>query len=186
MGNDYSEQVVDEEEIGSLFRMYYAVFCVQALRVVHDVDIAKDLVQDFFINYWERRKQGMGRPEEFKHYGMRAVRNLGIDYCRRLQVKERKAEVFSNVEPAYNPSGEQEEESSYYDRLQRIFELLEELPEGQRTILKLHALDKMSYLQIAHAQGVSINTVRTQLSRAYSSLRKSASGLLLLALLTYI
>jgi len=186
MDNDILEQMGDEYEIAALFKQHYHAFCIHALRVVHDVDIAKDLVQDFFINYWERRKQGVEAPEQFKSYGMRAIRNLSIDYSRRLQVEEKRTEDMPDQNLHYNPVYDQEEESAYYERLQRIFELMDQLPQGQRNILKLHALDKMSYAQIAAHQNVSINTVRTQLTRAYSSLRRSATGLLLLALLKYI
>lgn len=150
------------------------------------VEIAQDIVQDFFLNYWERRHQGVEAPDNFGGYARRAVRNLSIDHVRRQQVNERRQSGLSFEEEALESYGESGDADHYHQRLQRIFELIDQLPPGQRAILKMHALEKLSYAQIAERQGVSVNTVRTQLTRAYRTLRQSASGLLIFSLLKYL
>jgi len=150
------------------------------------MELAQDIVQDFFINYWERRHQGIDAPDNFPAYARRAVRNLSIDALRRMQVVERKQALLEPNEAEDERFGEREETEAYQKRLQQIFELIDQLPAGQRAILKMHALEKLSYKQIAERQGISVNTVRTQLTRAYRSLRQSTSGLLIFSLLKYL
>lgn len=176
---------VDEQEIASLYQAHYQHLCLVSLNYLHDVELARDIVQNFFVNYWERLSQGIEAPDNFGGYASRAVRNLSIDFLRRQQVQDKRKTTSPLSEDYTDPEAEREEQEHYYIRLERIFALIEQLPEGQQKILKLHALQKMSYAQIAQQQGVSVNTVRTQLTRAYSSLRKSASGLILLALFKY-
>lgn len=183
---DTKAQRKTEQEIASLYQEHYRQLCVVALNYVQDVGQAQDIVQDFFINYWERRAQGIERPDNFRGYAMRAVRNISIDRLRKQSVEDRRMVQWNIGEDTLNNSEDPDQLDAYHKRLQRIFELIEQLPQGQRTILKLHALDKMSYAQIAERQNISINTVRTQLTRAYSSLRKSVTGLLLLSLLRYL
>lgn len=182
------KESVLEKEIESLYRTYYQQLCLTAMRYVPAVDEARDIVQDFFINYWERRFQGIDAPDHFAAYARRAVRNLSIDFIRRQEAADRRQAAFGTVEDAVEtePFVEREESEAYQQRLSRIFELIDQLPPGQRAILRMHALDKLSYEQIATRQGVSINTVRTQLTRAYKSLRKSSSGILILSLLRYL
>lgn len=176
-----------EKEIEMLYRTHYHSLCLIAWSYVRDASQTQDIVQDFFINYWERRFQGVDAPDNFLAYARRAVRNLSVDFVRRQEVAGRRQEsVLVLEEDATEPFEEEEEREAYQRRLQRIFELIDQLPPGQREILKLHALDKLSYQQIADRQGVSINTVRTQLTRAYKVLRQSASGLLILSFLRYL
>lgn len=175
-----------EEEIKKLYWAHYRELCLQAISIIADVETAHDMVQEFFINYWERRGQGIDAPDNFIGYARRAVRNICIDHIRRKEVEERRQQQLPEIEKYVNPYVEEEEAQRYYTRLKRVFELIDALPKGQRAILKLHALEKLTYAQIAKKQGVSINTVRTQLTRAYTKMRKSSSGLVLLSLLKYI
>lgn len=178
-------QTIDEHGIEVLFRLHYRQLLLISVNHVQDSTIAEDIVQEFFINYWERISQGIKAPDNFKAYAIRAIKNLSIDFFRRQCVNDKRN--ASIPEPIDNVNHEQEEDEleKHNNRLLRIFELIDQLPESRRQILKLHALNKYTYAQIAEIQGISINTVRTQLTKAYSSLRKSAIGLALLALLKY-
>jgi RNA polymerase sigma factor (sigma-70 family) len=57
--------------------------------------------------------------------------------------------------------------------------MIQSLPPDRRKIFMLHAMDKLSYAQIAEKQSISINTVKTQLKRAYNALRTKTLGLLM-------
>lgn len=176
---------IDKNEIELLFRKYYRYLCVVAMNYVHDRDVAEDVVQGFFIKYWEHSVDREG-PDNFKSYATRAIRNISIDFIRKKTVQEKHEASLPDQQEAFDPEQDQDELDQRHTRLVRIFELIDNLPEGQKQILKLHALEKLTYAQIAERQGISINTVRTQLTRAYGSLRKSATGLILLSMLKYL
>lgn len=72
-----------EQEVELLYREHYRSLCLTALQYVREIDSAQDIVQDFFINYWERRHQGIEAPDNFIAYARRAVRNLCVDFSGR-------------------------------------------------------------------------------------------------------
>jgi RNA polymerase sigma-70 factor (ECF subfamily) len=49
---------------------------------------------------------------------------------------------------------------------QRVFELMNRLPEGQRQVLSLVALEEFSYREVAETLDIPIGTVMSRLSRA--------------------
>ena len=51
-------------------------------------------------------------------------------------------------------------------------EEIEKLPEQRREILKMSVYDGMSYPSIAEVTGLSINTVKTHMKKAYQDLRE--------------
>ncbi|MCJ0741192.1 sigma-70 family RNA polymerase sigma factor [Pedobacter sp. CYS-01] len=155
------------------------------MNYVHDKDIAEDLVQEFFIKYWEQHADRPD-PDNFKSYAARATKNISIDFIRKRTVQQKREDWLPDLPEAFDPQKDQDDLDQRHARLVRIFELIDDLPQGQKQILKLHALEKLTYAQIAERQGISINTVRTQLTRAYRSLRKSATGLILLSLLKHL
>jgi len=61
----------------------------------------------------------------------------------------------------------------------RIEALLGQLPESRRRIFISAIINGQSYAEIAEAQGISINTVKTQMKRAYAFLRSKASDSLI-------
>ena len=69
------------------------------------------------------------------------------------------------------------EEVSYSDdhRLELLQQEINNLPHACREIFLDKVLGNRSYNEIAEEKGISINTVKTQLKRAYNVLRDSAS-----------
>jgi RNA polymerase sigma-70 factor (ECF subfamily) len=50
--------------------------------------------------------------------------------------------------------------------VERVSELMARLPDGQRQVLSLVALEELSYREVAEALGIPIGTVMSRLSRA--------------------
>ena len=57
------------------------------------------------------------------------------------------------------------------ETISRVKSLIDELPEQRRRILELAAFYGKTYQEIAEMLGISVNTVNTQMSRAYRFLR---------------
>ena len=67
---------------------------------------------------------------------------------------------------------EQRTEASVEHRRRRIKNLLEKLPESERTVVTLHYLGEMTYKAISEFLGVSPNTVKSRLQRARNRLKE--------------
>jgi RNA polymerase sigma-70 factor (family 1) len=165
------------QEFEQLFHQYYSYLCSTADAILHDSPAAEDIVQEFYISHWNKQNHTL-LPSAFRAYAKRAVTNDCLDLLRKQSVIEKKSSNLENSE-SHNPETEADEIELSQTRQQKILDLVEQLPESRKQILLLHAVEKLSYAKIAKKQGVSINTVRTQLSRAYKSLRSQAALILL-------
>jgi RNA polymerase sigma-70 factor (ECF subfamily) len=58
------------------------------------------------------------------------------------------------------------------DQYARLYTALEKLPEQRRRILELAVFESCSYAQVAQRLNISINTVKTQIGRAYRYLKE--------------
>jgi RNA polymerase sigma-70 factor (ECF subfamily) len=61
---------------------------------------------------------------------------------------------------------------SEFDEYARLYTALEKLPEQRRRILELAVFESLTYAQIAEKLKISINTVKTQIGRAYRFLKE--------------
>ncbi|WP_367868275.1 RNA polymerase sigma-70 factor [Pedobacter sp. WC2423] len=161
-----------------LFRKNHKFLCMVAMDYVHDPYIAEDVVQDFFISYWQRRDI-VQLNTSFEAYARRAVKYKSIDYLRKSAITEKLNTTLTIIEKQAVLHQEQEDQELQHQRYIKIMEMIQSLPQDRRNIFILHAMEKLSYTQIAEKQSISINTVKTQLRRAYTALRSKTLGLLM-------
>ena len=170
-GEDSKTLNIDEFE--TMFRRNHQFLCAVAMQYVHDQFAAEDMVQDFFIDFWQRR-HSIQLTTGFEAYARRAVKYKCIDFLRKSAVTEKRNSMLTALEEEQEHHDEQEYNEIRHQRYLKIVELIQKLPENRQNIFIMHAVDKMSYAEIAKKQNISINTVKTQLSRAYSALRNHA------------
>ena len=169
-GEDSKTLNIDEFEI--MFRRNHQFLCAVAMQYVHDQFTAEDMVQEFFIDFWQRRHT-IQLTIGFEAYARRAVKYKCIDFLRKSAVTEKRNSMLAALEGEQEHNGEAEYNEIRHQRYVKIVELIQKLPENRKNIFIMHAVDKMSYADIAKKQNISINTVKTQLSRAYSALRNN-------------
>lgn len=150
--------------IEQLFKEHYALLCLVSFSILKDEDAARDVVQDFFISYWERRET-ISINCSFQAYGVKAVRNLSLISIKKI-IKERSlVENLERPELVYQKSLDQ---LNNYDK---IFKVLNELPKSRKNIFISFVVNGLSYSEIAESNGITINTVKTQMKRSYAYIR---------------
>ena len=147
------------------FRKLYLPLGMYALRIVDDADVAEDMVQDAFLNTWERLEGGL-EISNFKAFMYRSVRNECLSYLSSL--KEKVGEEF------IPEAGEEEIDTSFRDA--RIWKAIDELPEKCRDIFLMSKRDGYSNEEIADELGISIKTVKNQMTKAFSRLREALNS----------
>ena len=163
-----SGPTIDAYEIQKLFEEHHAILCLAAFGIVKDRDTAKDIVQDFFISYWQKG-EGISLTVSFKAYAIGAVKNLSL-----LSLRSAKKEKTQLQDLKLQDRVEQKtlDEAIKGNKLQR---LLDRLPESRRQIFMSFVVHGQSYSEIAEDNGISINTVKTQMKRAYAFLKSEAT-----------
>lgn len=167
-GKDTGIINIDQFEI--LFRTNHQFLCMVAMGYVHDQFIAEDMVQDFFADFWQRRS-AIRLTSSFEAYARRAVKYKCIDFLRKNAVAAKSNAIQPFPEEAEELTDEPDPHELQHQRYLKIIKLIESLPESRRKIFIMHTVEKLSYAKIAEKQNISINTVKTQLSRAYTALR---------------
>lgn len=154
-----------------VFKKYYPSLLVFVKRHIGDQDVAQDIVQDIFFKLFESSRSF---PENFnlKSWLYKVARNAALDYLRHLQVIDRHKFLMADAMIVAEEVDENIDEEIY----DRINQAVESLPEQCRLIIKLNVIEGKKYLEISEELGISINTIRTQVSRGYKKLRDILSN----------
>ncbi|MCB6971671.1 RNA polymerase sigma-70 factor [Butyricimonas synergistica] len=154
-----------------IFKKYYPKLLVFVNRHVGDQDVAQDIVQDIFFKLFESSRS---LPDNFnlKSWLYKVARNAALDYLRHLQVIDRHKFLMADAMIVAEDVDESVDEEIY----DRVNQAVESLPEQCRLIIKLNVIEGKKYLEISEELGISINTIRTQVSRGYKKLRDILSN----------
>lgn len=172
---------IDLKTFETLYKEHFVFFSLVSYNIVKDKDVAKDIVQDFFTYLWEK-EEALNFTISFKAYGTKAVKNLSLQYLEKHKTISLKTEKL-----AIQKSEEQMIfENSEENKKPKIQTLVEKIPQARREIFISHVVEGLSYAEIAEDQNISINTVKTQMKRAYASLRESQNNAALNFILYFI
>jgi RNA polymerase sigma-70 factor (family 1) len=151
----------------SLFRLYYSPLVVYACKFVSDMDIAREIVQDFFVRLYEKR-QSLTIDTSVKSYLYRSVYNCCINFINQRNIQDKH---LKNIDLERDDEDNLENEINRVELQQRIYDVIETLPVKCRRIFKMNRLEGMKNEEIAFQLGLSKRTVETQISKALKILR---------------
>jgi RNA polymerase sigma-70 factor (ECF subfamily) len=151
-----------------LFDKYYLEFCRLSYRYVSRIDIAEDIVQDVFINIWNKRFS-LNCKGNVKPYFIRSIINSSINYIQSKQARQNiVGEDFALNTHSDHSSGD---ELAHNELNNLINVAIEELPDKCRTIFKLSRFSDYSNKEIAENLNISVKTVEAQISIALKKIQ---------------
>ena len=156
----------NESAFDFLFRKYYKLLTVQALRFLHDQDSAQSLVQDCFVRIWEKRNELEHVQDLYSYLGF-MVRNRCIDHLRNAK-RAAQIQITDQIEFL---GSETEEGIDANDLSSHLWQAVANLPERCRMAFEYSRIDGISYSQIALKMGISQKGVEALISRALKLLR---------------
>jgi RNA polymerase sigma factor (sigma-70 family) len=131
------------------------------LKNINNTDAAKDIVQDVFEKFWEKR---LGVTfEKAKSYLFSAAYHTMIDYIR----KEKR--YLSGAEDMENDYSHSEQ---YSDLQEILHEALNKLPPDQKSVILLRDYEGYSYEEIGEITGLNESQVKVYIYRARLFLKK--------------
>ena len=145
-----------------LFESFYPRMVKIALFYLHDRDSAEDIVQEIFTKVWEKNLD-LQIGGYLNSYLQNAVKNNCLSYLKHLETKNKAEQEYQYIVDMAS-----EDTESY---LERISQLIEQLPPKRRQVLELNIVEQKSYQEIAEALDLSINTVKEHIRKAYAFLR---------------
>ena len=154
-----------EKEFDIYFRKLYLPLGMFALRIVKDAETSEDMVAESFSKVWQKIIAG-AEIENFKAYMYMAVRNECLLYLR----NKKETEDIENIPDITQDSIDTSERDA------KIWKAIDELPEKCRQVFLLSRRDGLSNEEIAEEMGISIKTVKNQMTKAFSRLRDALSS----------
>lgn len=140
-----------------------------ALSLLKDGDEANDMLQEAMLKLWANR-QKLAECENAHAFSMRIIRNLCLDRLKSKSYLNRagQSKIPDNMNSEVSPYRQLE----LMDSQQLMKRLFSFLPEQQQTIIQLRDVEGMSFEEIEEITGLSINTIRVNLSRARKTVRE--------------
>ncbi len=156
-----------------LYDKYSGALMGVCLRFSRDRADAEDMLQEGFIKIYKNRKKfDLESGFSFYTWAKRIMINNAINYT-----KKNYRYVFSDNElDIVDPESLDSQGNRYKSELAvteaKLLRMIQELPDGYRTIFNLYVFENLTHVEISEYLGVSVNTSKSQLSRARKLLQK--------------
>ncbi len=167
--------MAQEDRDKYLYEKYSSRLLAVCRRYLGDKDAAEDVLHDSFITIF-KKIEGLDFRDEGKLYGWmrRIVVNRSIDFLRKRKRSPLPLDDDCDIpdETAPEPEGVRKIPP------EELFRMIEELPEGYRTVFNLFCIDGYSHSQIASMLGIREKTSSSQYFRARSLLAQKINNYL--------
>lgn len=170
--SDYNTLLISlrQRDIAAFNHLYVSLrkkLFVLALYIVGDEENAKDIVQDLFIDFWEKRIYE-NINVSIEYYLYRAVKNKAIT--------SKKKQTYIALAQRELPYATFENGYGSLDNNELGKELdaaINQLPPMSSKVFQLHYINHLSYKEISLKLGISHSTISTHMDRALKKLRSS-------------
>jgi len=152
-----------------LFRENFLALTGFARKYVKDLDTAKEIVHDVFINLWEKRNK-IDSEKPLGSYLFTSVRNRCLNYIRDHKKFDKTGDITEN--PGYSQLAENNDPLEIMELEERINLAIDSLPDKCREIFIMNRFRDLKYAGIAKELDISVKTVEGQMSRALRILRE--------------
>ena len=179
--NIKSNALLDRKTFEMLFREHYNALCRFAHGYLQDFETAEEIVQDVFVNLWQKR-DSIEKEKNIKSYLFTSVKNRSLNYIRD---NKKFRSYFLDVEAELDiPIYDVDYGSEVYIS-NKIERAMDKLPEKCREVFELSRHDGLKYKDVAEKLGISVKTVEAQMSKALKILRDELSDLMGIFLIIY-
>ena len=151
-----------------LYRLYSKAMLNVAFRIVGSIDEAEDVLQDAFLDAFNRVRDfrqettfGLWLKQIVVHRAINLLRK------RKLEMVELGEDQIENM-----PDEESADDEEIQYKVAQVKEAMKVLPDGYRVVLSLYLLEGYDHEEIGQVLNISENTSRTQFLRAKRKLNE--------------
>lgn len=161
-----------QTEIEIVFRENYREFCLLSYSYITCMDQAQDIVQEVFLKILTRKDAS--EILNLKAYIWNSIKNTSLKNLEHSKKMEPIRSDILKLPPI--------EENEVEDRQlgQKLQQAMDKLPLQCKNVFEICAIDGQKYDYAADHLGISKNTVKTQMKKAYRILRGTLAIICLL------
>lgn len=155
-----------------LVKTYHHKLCVYSYGLTNDQATAEDIVQNVFLNIWNKR-ESLKDDFSIKNYLYKSVYNEFIDQYRKntsvLTLEKKYIEALNNVV-------EEDNECTQDKLIELVKKEIENLPPKCKQTFLLSKEEGLTNIEITEYLDISIKSVEAHISKAFKILRKNTGN----------
>lgn len=158
----------DVESFRNLIEKYQMPLTRYAIYLIHDPDVAEDIVQDSFIKAYQNLR-GFRSGSKFSSWIYRIVHNTAMDAVRHHELDSRDIsdlEILTSNEPTIEEVIDSEIAAA------KTHKCLDKLSVKYREVIVLSYMQNRSYQEISDILHISVSSVGVHINRAKRKLRE--------------
>ena len=141
-----------------------------ALRITLNPAEAEDVVQETLMKVWNRRDR-WDELDSIEAFCLTICRNISLDKMKKAENQNPSLEEeYDSADHSY--SSNPEEQAMQRDRIAIVRQLINNLPEKQRSCMQLREFEGKSYKEIAQILGVTEEQVKINIFRARQQIKQ--------------
>lgn len=140
-----------------------------ALRITLNRAEAEDIVQDTLIKVWNRREE-WNAIDSIEAFSLTVCRNLSLDRIRKKGNDNDSLEDVKAAEPL--ASSNPQDRMIQTDKVHLIRQIVDGLPEKQRSCMQLRDFEGKTYKEIAGVLDISEEQVKVNIFRARQTVKQ--------------
>lgn len=165
----------DQSAFNALMQKYQKPVHAYVWRKIGDYHIAEEITQDIFLRVHQKLKT-LKNQNSFVGWLYVIAARFCYAWFEKKRIPMKSLDTMSAAELeelAYTKYHEkQQKEIAFEQQREVVKQLLQKLPESERTTITLHYLDDLTCADISEILGVTTNTVKSRLHRARKRLLK--------------
>ena len=167
MGRHENMVETHEQFVEQALAQYEGPLIGYALGIVHDLDRARDVVQDTFIRLYQQDREKVQRG--LKAWLFTVCRNRALDILRKE--KRMVALVDEKADRLEGTTATPDRVADWDERVTQVMNALDRLSDNQRKVIRLKFQQELSYKEISEATGLAQGNVGFLLHTGLKRLR---------------
>jgi len=155
------------QDYEQLFKSNFERLYLHSLGIVHDQDVARDVVSDVFVNVWRLRETIT--LDSALSYLYTSVRNRSLDQLRHMSRNVPLIEEVIQELEHYSDNEWDEFEAS----IEALKTELNRQPERVRHVLYMRFYEQKSNQEVADQLGITVDGVKKIVQRSFAQMRVS-------------
>lgn len=164
---------MDAKEFKQKYMPHYKLLYRVAYSLVHNEQDAEDLLQDLYLKLWRKREM-LPADSQTPAYLITMMRHIHYDQqkLKHLDTSAELSDCIGQVE--VKSAGTLVEDK---DEAEHLTRLIDQLPEKERKVIQLHAVEGHSYDEMEHETGLSQSNLRVIVMRTRNKLKEQFTKL---------
>lgn len=161
----------DEAALRALYERYGGAVAAVATKVLRDVNLAEDVVQDVFVSFWREPESYDPRRGGIRTFLVVLAHRRAVDVVRSEEARRRRES--RPPDPTFYDVAD---EIVTQDLGSAVHAALESLAPAERDAIALAYFGGLSYVQVADRLGAPEGTVKSRIRNGMRRLSSSLSG----------